>query len=228
MSVKFLGRDLVYRELVTDAVFRFVPDRLSSAPYSFDTYPRMAESNDEPLSIAPCSDSGNRLVRYMTGPDEKFVVECLDGYYEDGAPLDTGGNILYALGYNQLALASGGILDLSDGSVRPHAAGGAFVAARAYEGGFYAAFGPVSEPMLWDVSASGDAVHLGDYPPLDGVHLSDTSRLGPDQALYDLISGEQEEVVRRTADGDREIIYSETTDPLVRAVPFSSTVVTGP
>jgi hypothetical protein len=38
-----------------------------------------------------------------------------------------------------------------------------------------------------------------------------------------------EEIIRRTVDGDREIIYSEADDdPLVRTVPYQATIVTGP
>jgi hypothetical protein len=226
MSVEFLGRELIYQEVVTDVMLLFTPDRISGAG-ALETYPQMADANDMVVS-SPCVQGVNRMVRFMTGPDAKLVFECADGYYYDGELLPTGDGELYALGYDDLALSSDGILDLSDGSVIPiegGAVGG--LAARAYEGGFYAVSGGAEEPSLWDVTASGRATNLGTYPPLDGTDLPETARLGPDQSLYNLVVGE--EIIRRTVDGDREIIYSEADDdPLVRTVPYQATIVTGP
>ena len=103
------------------------------------------------------------------------------------------------------------------------------VAARSFDDGIYVVD---VDYTLWALGANGDITELGNYPdpPVATSLLAQTSRLGPDNALYQITSNDlsSELIIRRTIDGDSDIVYSESDSPNVKLDPFSSTLVTGP
>ena len=85
-------------------------------------------------------------------------------------------------------------------------------------------------PQLWHVDTAGNADKLGDYPPHPlgftpyyGIKLDATNR------LYELGFGQPDSkdiVLRREIGGESQIVYDESTDPLVKL--YMSDLITGP
>ncbi len=229
-TARMLDGDVVYQTVVNGVdVRRFVPDSQTRSGYNASTYPRMPEANDPILPTEPCGASnGNGLISFLTGPNGRFVYECADGWYEDGEERSTGGFPLFALGNDDLAVIDGvGIVDIASGNML---AGRPFMnpiqAARSFDGGFYVVD---IDDTLWELTESGDITDLGAYPPPLSSPLQQTSKLGPDNALYQIATDLASEVIiRRTIDGDSDVIWSEADLPNVKAEPFTSVLITGP
>ena len=155
-------------------------------------------------------------------PLQGQIVHDCDAQWrdEDGAPLTAGGQALF-LGQRDTALGPGFILELDTKEEIPIVglqwrSEPFVVAARAREDGFWLVVrGPVEGPgqrARWHVAFDGSATNEGDYPSLP-INVKEPSfgkldgagRL-IESASYEATDGLGSAIVRRSLDGDSEIL----------------------
>lgn len=192
-------------------------------------YPSEPLRNDTILPTPPCDPETNRLTNFLVGPDGSRIHRCLT----DGTWYDVDGNIRYEgslsllyLGANDYAFAGTHVVDLATGDEIPIVGLPTtdLLTTRASQDGFLVAFtGPTFDdmPELWEVATDGSAAMVGVYPLQPaGQSTRFGAALDGSGALYQMSSTIdvvfEDTIIRRTVDGDSEVVYSEADLPVVK------------
>lgn len=227
----------------------FAPDYVGGASVDQLNYPERPQANDPIVDTAPCEVTPSSVTIFHTSPDGRLIYRCEDEgpWYEDGKVVYAGDDLnnvqILALGPDGLALVytgnhGPGVMSLADGEPHWPAAGAGFyndiLAIRSRAGAFHfigATFGGPRE--LYELSADG-LQHLGTYAAL-GPNVRNESKpvLAADDALFQLArvvvpanTGHDDVIIRRTIDGESDIVYAETDNPTVQV--HGSFLFTGP
>lgn len=198
-------------------------------------YPTGVLDNDTILPTPMCSP-GKGDVAFRVAPDGSYAYRCPyeSIWYDDAGvafldELEEDAMLLH-LGYDGFALLDGGVLDRVGGPIAPIEGLplGVPAAIRAAEVGFYVVTTPAA---LWHVAADGEATWLEIYPPAPVGHTAHDYAAALDGcgALYTLGDGPgsfEDEILRRTIEGDVHVVYNEHADPLVKI--HISALITGP
>ena len=199
-----------------------------------DTYPYDPARNDPEVSLSVCSD-GKEAKAIRIAPDGFRLFRCgeIEWHDENGALVYLGD--LDELGPGLIGLVRSDAIDLMSG--RPLGRfPGKPESARATETGFLALITKTTIedhlglPELWELSLDGHVEKLGSFPPaaqdearIIGGILDGAGRLYM-QSTSD--SGRTDIVERLTITGEREIVYTEADDPVVKL--HADYLVTGP
>ncbi len=225
---------LYYILLTEPGLRRFELDLFTTAAPSSITYPKGPADNDPILDTPGCDpDSGAGPGDLKSGPNDQLIYRCPGGdWYELGGgtePVYTGG-YLHALGNAGTALTgSFGVVTLPDGAVQgpsPAISGGELVGVRAIPSGYLVAVFPLLEvPELWEIGLDGSAFMRGTYPEqaewVSGGLAAGV--LDASGALYQQGGGK---VLRRTIQGEGEVIYDSADHPVT--LPANAPLLTGP
>lgn len=220
---------LLYMNVFEDVLREFRCDDPCVWDEVSGTYPTEPLRNDPILPTSPCDPETNRLTHFLVGPDGSRVHRCFAEeiwYDADGDMRYAGSLNLLHLGANDYAFAGTHIVDLATGDEIPITGLPAtdLLATRASEDGFLVAFtSPTFDdmPELWEVATDGSAVMVGVYPLQPEKQ---TTRFGAELdgsgALYQMSStigvAFEDTIVRRSVDGDSEVIYTEADLPIVQ------------
>ena len=241
------GDRLLYRSSVPRAVRVFVPDLTVSAPADSIEYPEDGEQNDIAVDTPACAEGDDGPRSFLVGPNESVIYSCPDGawYDSDGEVVDTGGYLPVSISDDGLLAVAGvsatqtivwkGVFEPSTGvaHVTTNLGTRLLAAARSRGSGFRIVLmgsraGDL--PELWEIDSDGTETLAGTFPePPDGpdpegYQVNDqNSRLDGDGAWYEQAGGT---VIRRTVDGDSEVVYPPTYSPIVQ-MEFASSLFSG-
>jgi hypothetical protein len=237
---------IVYIPYGGGGIRTFEPDVVSGqAGLNFD-YPKGPEQNDPTLSTPPClaNDGGPRT--FMASPDERLIYLCGDdSWYEDGKPAfqpDGAVSEMLVFGYDGWLLFDRSfpfIFNVAENQrYTPESWNTNRVtlsAWRAAVDGFDVVVkSPTDDdtPELWHIDFAAQATLIGTYP-LPPAELTDAwdLRLSASGELFEMRSNadalkDTDVIVRRTIDGESEIVYTEANDPRVKL--HGSHLFTGP
>ena len=200
--------------------------------------PRPEPSENDPLLLGACP-GGTSPAKFLVSPEGFFMLNCADNTWRDigGAHvyLEPGDPLLH-IGYGNLALTTTRVIDLATGAgllyARP---AGIIYAIRAVPPDkFWIALrlnADASQALL-EVDRGGAVRQLGTFPtPPSGIVVGSTGRLDKSGALYQITARRtdtmvEDIIIRRDIGGTFEVVYEESSDPLVRV--DGSQLVTGP
>ena len=228
------GRLLYTDGQLQDTVVVFTCDGCTKVTAG-DPYPTDPLANDDRIEL-PCPGAALRI-GYQLAPNGRVYHLCNDGWYDqDGDRIPTReAYLIVHLGPDDTALLSNNVLDLTSGEMAPLSGLADLdpLAARALEDGYWIAIqSSATEPTeLWHVALDGTATQLGTYPPLPanqsgpyGAKLDGQGRLF--QMARDTTESSRDTIVRRSIDGQSQVVYDEADDPLVKI--HISSLFTGP
>ncbi len=200
-------------------------------------YPKDPQANDDPIPMPSCDSYPASTSGLLVSPDGAILHYCGAAWYDEQGRKITE-RPLYSLGASGTALEDDGVLDLASLTVVPFSGLPATkpLTARADPDGYRLVLASDADPTareLWFVGLDGNATMRGAYPPLPAGHsVGGTPRLDASGRLYELsryTSGNavlRDAVVRRSVDGQSDVVYDEANDPIVKV--HISGLFTGP
>jgi hypothetical protein len=237
--IKLWQGQLVYTLFNGQGIRISIPELQSSLKPIDLKYPAEPLKDDPIVSTPPCPAEGHGPQVFATSPDGRLIYRCPDlDWYEDGTKVwvsgDDGPEPILSFGYDGVLLLAGpSLMSLEDGEPHPIQGLGSskVLTARASMGGFHVVLTPEmggDTAELWSVTPEGGAERIASYEP-SPAGATDFGRavLAGNDDLFQLARSEPYDiVVRRSRDGESEVVYTEADDPRVKM--HGSTIFTGP
>lgn len=197
-------------------------------PWDIDTL-----VNDTPL-LSEC------VHEFLLAPSGSYVYRCYTSWYDQFGELvyEEQEGPLFHLDDDGFAMTTSSVIELGSGTVMPiegfpldNVPPGGFTQRTDPEGGFFVVGGSSDLPKLWHVERDGSSTELGIYPPLP-PDLGGHPRMALDgnQVLFQLGYADDyfnDVILRRELEGTSEVVYAESSDPLVKVFHYAA-LVTGP
>ena len=217
------ARGMYYQIQFELAVHRWGADLVTDVPADQLVYPTDPGENDPVVVNLACPASSP--LDFHVGPTDRVVYRCgNEGWFERGTLLHDGIENMLGLGNGNLAVmeedGSYFVTDLGSGERNPLNGITGIYAVRAADTGFLVAGFNGSTTGLWEVAADGSADLVGRYPALPaGVNTPQEYELDANNDLFEIDYADEtlltQVIVRRSLDGDREIVHDERENPKV-------------
>jgi hypothetical protein len=230
---------IVYANMFEDVIREFHCD---GCPHhnGLRPYPARPLQND---TILPSDCALDRsTVQFLVSPSGLVMYSCMgtDTWRDNGGQhtyVEAGDRLVH-LGYTDLALTATRVIDLRTGT-GPAITGlptGSTYAVRAVPPDkFWLARSTGDAAIveeLWEVSREGLATLVGEYGvPTQATPVRPRGRLDKTGSFFQIARGrspDEEVILRRDISGKSEIVYTESSNPLVRMNVNVSGLITGP
>jgi hypothetical protein len=230
---------LIYSDRASRAVYAFHCDGCVYAG-SGDPYPPDPTANDELISTPACPGPAAYFTSFTVTAASETLIKCGNAQWYDGDGTAIGaivGAVAPKVGHGGTALAGQAVVELATGARAPIVGPDPFtvLASRAREDGYLVALRPDGAPdvpELWHVAFDGTATLRGTYPSAPpGQLVAIKSALDGSGRLVqfsrDASQPSRDTIIRRSVDGESEVVYDEANAPVVK-LQSTSGLFTGP